>query len=496
MARKEFIGRAQELGLIDRLWQSGKAELIVLYGRRRVGKTRLLTHWINRHEREGLYWMAEPTSAVDQLRSFSQAVMNYMEPEEPAPLDFTYANWEQALRQLSYAAKEKRVAIFIDEITYLMDINPAIVGTFQKVWDHRLSKSNIVLALSGSQMGTMQKQVLAYNAPLYGRPTAQIKLPPLPFGVTKRYFPNYTPEERVAVYAIWGGVPAYWERINPDLNFIENLQLLLEPSNAWMLDESRLLLQDFLTDLYNYIGIMRAMAHGAHTLKEIGDRNGLSSTHMSSYLKVLRETNFVERVVPVTQRDIKSRLGRYQVTDPYLRFYYRFLAAYHSKLALGQQKQVIKSVQEDLPTYIQAYTWKELCQEWLARASDFEEVPIPLDYVGAEWKRSFYIDVMGISEEKRTLALGSCHWGEMPNPVGIIKELIQITSSVIPKNEPWTVYYLGFSSGTWTPEAQAQADTLIRDAAANSRSKWEFAGVQLVSLEDLDADLTRWSNGR
>lgn len=159
---KKFIGRQEELKVFDRLWQSEHAELIILYGRRRVGKTRLLTHWINQHQRErpGMYWMAEPTSAVDQLRSFSQALANYADPEEPAPLDFTYANWEQAFRQVSLLAKEQRMALFIDEITYLIDINPDIVGVLQKVWDHRLKDSNLLLAFSGSQRGIMEKTFL------------------------------------------------------------------------------------------------------------------------------------------------------------------------------------------------------------------------------------------------------------------------------------------------------------------------------------------------
>ena len=282
-----------------------QSELIILYGRRRIGKTRLLTHWMNEHRGHGLYWMAEPTSAVDQLRSFSQAIANFADPEEQAPQDFTYANWEQALKQVALLARGKRLALFIDEITYLMDINPSIIGTFQKVWDHRLTDSNVLLALSGSQMGVMQKQLLSYQAPLYGRSTAQIRLSPLPFAVTTQYFPEYSNIERVALYAIYGGVPAYWERIDPTKSVIENVQIQLRPSNAWMLDEHRLLLQDFITDLYNYVGIMRAMANGAQTLSEIGKMNGLSSTHMTSYLGILRETGFVERKVPVTQRKHK-----------------------------------------------------------------------------------------------------------------------------------------------------------------------------------------------
>lgn len=490
---KRFIGRQEELKLFDRLWESQDAELIILYGRRRVGKTRLLTHWINHHQqRPGMYWMAEPTSAVDQLRSFSQALANYTDPDEPAPLNFTYANWEQAFRQVALLAKEQRMALFIDEITYLIDINPNIVGVLQKVWDHRLKESNLLLAFSGSQRGVMEKNLLDYHAPLYGRATSTLKLQRLPFGVTSRYFPDYTAEERVALYAIWGGIPAYWERIDPGKTVMENLQEQLLPSNAWMLDEPRLLLHDFLTDINNYVGIMRAMAYGAHTLKEIGERNGLSSTHMSSYLGILRETDFVSRLVPITQQNQKSRLGRYVITDPYLRFYFRFLAAYQSKLAMGQQQAVLQSIEENLPAFIEVNTWRELCQEWLLRASDRAELPVSIVTVGAEWKRKFKIDIAGIDEENRCIVLGCTLWQKEMVGLEAIRELVQLTKSILPRNEAWRIYYLGFSAFGWPENAQAEAERIVRGDRAG-RSRWEVAGVRLLDLDTVDKDLTHWS---
>lgn len=177
-----------------------------------------------------------------------------------------------------------------------------------------------------------------------------------------------------------------------------------------MLDEPRLLLLDFLTDMSNYVGIMRAMAYGAHTLKEIGERNGLSSTHMSSYLGILRETDFVERIVPITQQEQKSRLGQYVITDPYLRFYFRFLAAYQSKLAMGQQQAVLHSIEEHLPAFIEANTWREMCQEWLLRASDRQELPVTVATVGESGNEN--LRLMSLELMKKIAALFSAaHYG-------------------------------------------------------------------------------------
>jgi len=337
MYRADFVGRSRELEVLDSLWNSPKAMLLILYGRRRVGKTRLLTHWLRRYPGQGLYWVAEPTSSLSQLRSFSQAIMSFMDPEADIPPEFTFSSWELALRQLARHAQEKRVALFIDEVTYLIDVDPEFVGMLQKIWDHWLSDTNLMLVLSGSQMGIMRRHLLDYQAPLYGRATAQMQLQPLPYGATAEFFPDYSAADRVALYAMWGGVPAYWERLDADLPIIENLRRIILPSHSWMVDEARILLSDFITDMHNYVGILRAIADGRQTMGEIAKRTGLASGKASFYLSVLRDTGFVTREVPVSHRNREdSRSGRYLVTDPYLRFFYRFISANQSRLIPGR----------------------------------------------------------------------------------------------------------------------------------------------------------------
>lgn len=492
MAKSEFIGRKRELKLLDNLWGLPRATLLILYGRRRVGKTRLLTHWLKRHSEDGLYWMAEATSALEQLRSFSQAIIHFMDPETPAPEDFTYATWEQALRQVALHARQKRMALFIDEVTYLIDVNPDFVGILQKAWDHWLSESNLMLVLSGSQMGLMQKKVLAYDAPLYGRDTAQVKLPPLPFSATQRFFPEYSASERTSVYAMWGGVPAYWERLDASLSVIENLQYQLVPFQSWMIDEPRTLLQDFITEPHNYVAVLRAIADGLQSLGEISERAGLASNHTSFYLSVLRDAGFVKREVPVSQHGKDSRRGRYYLTDPYLRFYYRFLAPHQSKLALGQQQQALQTVEESLPQFIEANTWQELCREWLVQASDQGEIPLPLELIGSEWKANLTFDVVGIHGQERTLVLGNCYWAAEPVGTDAIDALVRNTTAILPDRRDWTVYFTLFSASGWTAEAQAKAEATVSAQENRGRKRWQSAGIRLLDLEEIDEDFRRW----
>lgn len=492
MFRAPFVGRSRELEVLNNLWESAKATLLILYGRRRVGKTRLLTHWLQQHGSHGLYWVAEPASALTQLRSFSQALMAFNDPEADVPPDFTFSTWELALRQLALYSQEKRLAVFIDEVTYLIDVNPDFVGILQKAWDRWLSDSNLMLVMSGSQMGLMRKHLLDYEAPLHGRATAQMQLPPLPYGTTHDYFPDYNAQERVILYAMWGGVPAYWERLDPELPVIENLRRNILPAHAWMVDESRILLQDFITDLHNYVGIMRAIADGQQALSDISGRTGLNSSKASFYLSVLRDTGFVVREVPITQRGTDSRRGRYFVTDPYLRFFYCFMSAYQSKLALGQMQQMLELIQDGLPDFIDKNTWQELCREWLLLASAQGKIPVPVEEVGSEWAKNYGIDVVGISDVDCSLVLGDTYWDEGPKGIEAIQELVKKTPAIVPKKgDRWSVYYVLFSAGGWTPEARERAERMV--TASARRKRWRPVGIRLLDLEEVDADLVHWS---
>jgi AAA+ ATPase superfamily predicted ATPase len=412
--------------------------------------------------------------------------VHFQDPETPASPSFTYDNWDLALRQVALMAQQRRIVVFIDEVTYLIDVNPNIIGTFQKAWDHWLSDSNVMLALSGSQMNLMRENLLMHDAPLYGRADVQLKLLPLPFAYSSEFFPEYDAASRVALFSIWGGIPAYWERLSPDKSVLQNLRQQLF---SWMVDEPKLLLQDFLSDPHNYVSIMRAIAEGQQALGEISERTGLSGKHTSFYLSVLRDTGFVERRVPVTQQAKRSRRGRYLVTDPYLRFYYRYLAAYQSKLAMGEEWQVMQDIEESLPSFIEANTWLELCQEWTLQASAKDELPVPVEEVGSEWKRNLMVDVAGISKGDRTMVLGDCYWRNRPVGAEAIDELLDKTRRLLPQEGSWTIYYVLFSKSGWTDEAKVRAEKL----AKRGRKKWKTAGVRLVDLEEVDADLARWA---
>jgi hypothetical protein len=445
-----------------------------------------------RSRARALYWVAEPTSSLDQLRSFSQALYSFANPHSPAPPDsptgrgFTYASWQQALEQVAVLAEQERLALFLDELTYLLEAEPGFAGILQNAWDHSLSKTRLFLTLSGSHLGMMERHTLSYQAPLYGRATAQLRLQPLPFGVTRAFFPDYGPAERVVIYAIFGGVPAYWERIDPALSISENVLRQLLASSSLMHAEPRLLLQDFVTEPHNYVAILRAIAGGARAQNEIAARTGLAQGHVSKYLSVLREADFVERRLPVTASE-SSRVGRYHILDPYLRFYYRFLSPRQAQLALGVHEQAIEEIKAHLLSFIGTHTWEELCREWVLRAGARGVLPLS-DRVGSFWSRTTQVDVVGINSMEKTLVLGECKWSPRPMDADILQALVAKTHEVVPREGRWTVHYVGFARGGWTPDALSLASQSLPEGPS-----WAVAGMQLHDLTGIDNDLAIWS---
>ena len=490
--RFRFLDRHHELALLNDLWNSKNAEFLILYGRRRVGKTALLAEWIQRTSQRSLYWVASPTSSALQLRSFSQAIYNFANPSSAAPDTFTYATWEQAFQQIANLADKERLALFVDEFTYLLEVDPGIAGQLQNLWDHLLSKRNLFLCLSGSHLGMMKREFLSYQAPLYGRASARLHLEPFSFGSTRHFFPKYSAVDQVAIYAIFGGVPAYWERVDPSKSVSQNIKSQLLTPNNLLQAEPRLLLQDFVSEPHNYIAILNAIANGAHTVKEIVSGAGLPTGHVAKNLSVLTETGFVERRIPVTESE-PSRAGRYHITDPYLRFYFRFLASRQDQLALGIQDQALAEISRHMIDFIGKYTWEELCREWTLRAGAAGSLPYLPDRVGSAWNATAQVDVVGINAMEKTLILGECKWTTTPNDRKAISELIeQKAAKIIPARGKWKVIFLGFSRSGWTSGARAYQTQINQQPVAGPN--WVSTGLRLLELNQVDQDLAGWTD--
>lgn len=454
----KFVDRKQELATLDQMWDTDDARFLVLYGRRRIGKTRLLTHWLGNRSPRSIYWVAKPASSTALLRSFSRAVYRESHAGAAAEPEFTYPSWEMAWREVAELTRTSRLALFLDEFTYTLDATPDLAGTLQNAWDQTLSRSNLFLVLAGSHLGMMERELLAYRAPLYGRASGRLLLQQLPFYALRELFPDYDAAERVALYATLGGIPAYLERFDPRRSLSHNVRHhLLTPVNL-LQEEPRLLLQEQLSEPRNYMAILEAIAHDRRTPSDIATAAGLPRSHVSKYLGVLRDLRLVRREVPVTLRHPeRSRQGRWRIVDPYLRFYFRFLASRQEEIALGRVRFVWQLIQRHMIDFIGTHTFEELCREWVSARGDAGQLPFVPERVGSFWSKQAQVDVVAINWMEKAILLGECKWSRQPAGRAVVTTLIEKTPHVVPEGD-WQVYYAFFARAGLTPAAQAEAE--------------------------------------
>jgi AAA+ ATPase superfamily predicted ATPase len=470
-----FVDRQNELAALNKILSRSGAQFAVLYGRRRVGKTTLILEWARRSNLPFIYWVASKESSVLSLRSFSQTIYNHAHPNNPADAQFTYPTWEMALREAAALGKEQRIILIMDEFPYVVQSENALPSLLQNAWDHAFKPTQTVLVLAGSQIG-MMIDLLGYQAPLYGRMTAQLPLPPLPFSALAQFYPHYDPAERMAIYAILGGIPAYLEKFTDHISLAENVkEQILTPPTIFQ-NEPFFLLQDEVRETGNYLAVIRAIGEGAHTLDDITLTAGISKNHVSTYLVRLQDLKFVSREQPVTMPESKrTTYGRYILSDAYLRFYFRFIAPNRNMLEQGLRNRLWDLIAEGLRAFVGGTAFEEVCRSWTLQQAASGQLPFIPDAVGSHWSKDAQVDVVAINWRKKSILLGECKWGLESVGRNVIRDLIDKTSLVIPGND-WRVYYVFFARTGFTDAAQAEAKTV---------------NAQTVDLTRLDFDLRK-----
>ncbi|MEW5987982.1 MAG: ATP-binding protein [Chloroflexota bacterium] len=471
-----FVNRELELTSLNTLVNRPGAHFVVVYGRRRVGKTTLLLEWARQSGLPFIYWVAARESSALLLRSFSQALYNHTHSETPADPFFTYPTWEMALREAANLSKGGRLMLLLDEFPYAAHAEPALPSLLQNAWDHLFKSTQVILVLAGSQIG-MMVDLLGYQAPLYGRLTAQLALQPLPFRSLAHFFPRYTAEERVAVYAILGGIPAYLERFNDGVSLAANVREQILSLTSIFQSEPFFLLQDEVREVTNYLAVIRAIGEGAHTLEAISQTSGLAKNHVTAYLVRLQELTLVQREVPVTlPKNKRTTQGRYVLADAYLRFYFRFIAPNRLLLEQGLHNRLWELISEGLRAFVGQTAFEELCRTWTRQQAAHGRLPFIPDAVGRHWSPDCEIDVVAINWRQRRLLLGECKWGTDTVGKDVIRSLIEERSPrVLARLEgEWQRDYVFFARAGFTPAARAEATT---------------SGATLVDLARLDREI-------
>jgi len=464
---EKFVDRQVELAELNRLLASPGAQLIPVYGRRRVGKTTLLLHWARQTGIPNLYWVARRETADASRHSLARSLWAWAYPDLVNPEPPRFDSWEILFREMARMLDGQRTIVILDEFPYLVESDPAFASHLQAAWDHLFKNSPHIFLLAGSHIG-MMVDMMAYKAPLYGRFSAQMPVDALPFAALPEFFPNYPAAERVATYAVLGGIPAYLERFSPAQRLSDNIRQNLFLRTGMFRSEPDILISDLVRETRIYESILRSIANDARTPAEISTQTGIAVPNLPTYLKRLGELRLIERrlpaTIPLNERRSTTR-SRYHVRDPYLRFYFRFIEPNQEMIELGLLDSLWERISEQFRAFIGATTFEDLCREWVVAQARNRSLPFVPEVVGSHWDKQSQIDVVAINWRDKQILLGECKWGHEAVSRSVLHELLAKTEKVIPGDD-WQVHYVLFARAGFTDATQQAAletNTLLID---------------------------------
>lgn len=444
-----FINRQTELQLLEQRYASGQAELFVLYGRRRVGKTELVTRFCRgkRH----VFFVADMDVEPRLRAGFSAAVNAALLPDAS---NAVYPSWEDIFLLLARQAQNERLVVVLDEFTYLVAAHPPLASLIQRLWDSDLRHTRLMLILCGSYIGMMEKAVLGYRAPLYGRRTGQYLLEPLGFHDARLFFPEYSQENQVRAYAVFGGTPAYLRLVGSDLPLMSIIgEQVLRPG-TFLYDEVRFLLQQELREPRNYFAILEAIASGRTKLNEIRQATGLDG--VTVYLKTLRELQLVERVVPATEgKPHKSRRGIYRLRDHFFRFWFRFVHPQRTLLEQGGAQVALDALVAPQIDDFTGPIFEQVCRQFLWRIGLAGELPFLPLRIGGWWRAGEEIDLVAVGQD--ALLLTECKWTRRPVGTNILRDLERKAALVRRELDVGRVFYGLCARSGFTPQVKQEA---------------------------------------
>jgi uncharacterized protein len=408
----KFLNRANDLALLRQRLRSPQAELLIVYGRRRIGKTELLTHLAA--EVRSVYYEATDTVAADQLRDLTLQLARASGSEvlERQPL----ATWDAALAALAGFVGDRRTLVVLDEFQLLAGQSPELATTLSRWWRTTGRTLPIVLVLAGSELSFFERDVLAGS--LYGRRTGQLKLEPFTAREAALFHPDYSPDDRVRAYAICGGVPYYLERFSHARPLSEHVLHEVFQRTGLLHEEAELMLRQSIADPVNHIAVLRAIAHGQNRNHEISQRTRLAPAHVTKVLDSLERIGLVERLRPITASS-RAKKTAYAISDQFLRFHYRFVEPARSQLrTLDLARAYLEAHVLPALDHHASRAWEDIGRQFVLAAEP------GVTRVGRWWGQvptgegrkteTREIDVAGVDAHGTLRAAGMCKWTNDP----------------------------------------------------------------------------------
>lgn len=420
-----MIGRQQEMEQLEKLYQRKQFEFLIMYGRRRIGKTTILQEFSKKHNT--LFFSAQEKNDALNLQDFSKLVQQYFDGAFIA----SFANWEDAFDYVGRKAGVQRTVLIIDEFPFLASPNPTIKSILQHKIDHEWKEKNIFLILCGSSVNFMVTEVMGYQSPLYGRITASMEVKAFDYFESAEFFPNYDNTDKILAYGILGGVPRYLCAFDAEKSLKENIMKSIISPGAFLNDEPLALLRMELREPIVYNSILEAVANGCNRVVEISDRIHEEKSKCSKYILTLQSIRLLEKHVPCGEAE-SSKKGIYEITDNFYKFWYRFIFSNQSYHAMLGEEKACDEIMEEINDFM-GIVFENICGQYLVRLAKAGKLPFVPYTIGKWWgnnpiiKAQDDIDILAVDKKKEKAIFCECKFRNKPMQMEEYDDLVVAT---------------------------------------------------------------------
>jgi len=450
----KFINRTNELTMLKKQYEQKEAAFVVIYGRRRIGKSTLIQEFCK--EKRCISFLATEESENENRNTFRVKVAASLQNQ--LLHNATVDRWEDIFEVIASACTSdgERLIVVLDEFQYLGKANPAFPSILMSIWDEKLKDKNIMLILCGSLINMMTSQVLSYDSPLYGRRTAQKKLQQIAFQHYHEFLPELSIEEQIERYAVTGGVPKYIELFHGGGDIYEAIRNNVLDSSSFLYEEPEFLLRKEVSEVGSYFSILKVIAAGNHKLGNISAVLNVKQSGLSKYLATLCDLDILERQVPITEENPeKSKKGLYFIKDNFIRFWFQFVFPYRDLLEMGQEEFVLQKLKQSfIPNHV-SFVYEDICRE---KIWELNGNGVMFNRVGRWWDKDTEIDIVAYDSMGEDIVFGECKYSQNPKGIEVLVDLKQKSHDVNWKRGERKEYFVIFSKSGFTKELLERAE--------------------------------------
>lgn len=447
-----FIGREEDLSLLERLYNSPKFEFLVLYGRRRIGKTFLLQEFAKQHK--CIFFSAMEKNDPMNLKDFSETIQLYFEGSFISP----FSDWKAAFEYIGKKTQDEKTLLIIDEFPFIAEENPSVKSILQHQIDKNWMNKNIMLVLCGSNISYMEKDVMGERSPLYGRSTAQWEVQKFDYLTASKFFPEYSENDKLIAYGILGGIPRYLAEFNPKVSVKENIRQKILMPGSFLKEEPLVLLRMEVRDTHIYNSILQVIANGTNRSSEIAATIHEEQSKVNKYMQTLLNLRLISKVVPCGEK-IESKKGIYKISDNFFNFWYRYEFANRNYYNFIGEDAAVKEIMENINDYM-GIVFENICQQYIVKEAKINKLPFIPYSLGKWWgnnptlKAQDDVDILALNKNKDKGIFCEC---KFTNKKFDEKDFEDVLDSLkaFPSVKEFYIYI--FSKSGWTKGAEQSA---------------------------------------